>query len=86
MCRSIKVLRKPGQPAAPEELSAAALQFVRKITGFPKPSAANREAFEQAVREIGESSARLLSAIAANAPRPKPRPAEAAAAVPPVSR
>jgi hypothetical protein len=65
MCRSIKVLRKPGQSATAEELSGAALQFVRKITGFRKPSQANQEAFERAVREISDSSERLLKAIGA---------------------
>jgi hypothetical protein len=63
MCRSIKVLRRPGQPATADELSSAALQFVRKISGFHKPSKANQEAFERAVREISEASDRLLRAI-----------------------
>ena len=72
MCRSIKVLRKPGEAATPEELSSAALQFVRKISGFHKPSKANEEAFERAVREISQSSDRLLKAIAASSPaRPR---------------
>jgi hypothetical protein len=65
MCRSIKVLRRPGQPATAEELSGAALQFVRKISGFHTPSKANQEAFERAVREISQSSERLLKAIGA---------------------
>ena len=72
MCRSIKVLRKPGEAATPEELSSAALQFVRKISGFQKPSKANQEAFERAVLEISQSSDRLLKAIAASSP-PRPR-------------
>ncbi len=63
MCRSIKVLRRPGQSVTADELSGAALQFVRKISGFHKPSKTNAEAFEQAVREIADSSARLLKAI-----------------------
>jgi hypothetical protein len=63
MCRSIKVLRKPGEAATPEELSSAALQFVRKISGFHKPSKANHEAFERAVLEISQASDRLLKAI-----------------------
>jgi hypothetical protein len=63
MCRSIKVLRVPGQCAAPEDSEAAALQFVRKISGFRKPSKANREAFDRAVQEIAESSRRLLLAV-----------------------
>ena len=63
MCRSIKVLRKPGQSATPQELDAAALQFVRKISGYHKPSIRNREAFERAVVEVAEASRRLLEAI-----------------------
>jgi hypothetical protein len=63
MCRSIKTLRRPGPQATAEELDAAALQFVRKISGFRKPSKANQEAFERAVREISKSSARLLESI-----------------------
>ena len=73
MCRSIKVLRRPGQAASAEELSGAALQFVRKISGFHKPSKANEEAFEQAVREVADSSARLLKAIEARAAVPSDR-------------
>ena len=63
MCRSIKVLRKPGEPATPEEVDSAALQFVRKISGFQKPSKVNQEAFERAVREISDASDRLLKTI-----------------------
>jgi hypothetical protein len=63
MCRSIKVLRRPGEAATPAELSGAALQFVRKISGYNKPSKANQEAFERAVLEISESSDRLLKSI-----------------------
>lgn len=63
MCRSIKVLRNPEQAATPQEIHAAALQFVRKITGFHKPSKANQAAFERAIDEITQSSDRLLSAI-----------------------
>ena len=63
MCRSIKVLRNPAQPATPEEVNAAALQFVRKISGFRKPSKANTEAFDRAVAEIADSSRRLLEAV-----------------------
>ena len=65
MCRSIKVLRRPGETATDEELRGAALQFVRKISGFHKPSKANQEVFDRAVREISESSDRLLKAIGA---------------------
>jgi len=67
MCRSIKVLRRPGETATDEELHGAALQFVRKISGFNKPSRANQEAFERAVREISASSDRLLKAIGRHA-------------------
>jgi hypothetical protein len=63
MCRSIKTLRRPGEPATQDEVSAAALQFVRKISGFHKPSRANQEAFERAILEISGASERLLSAI-----------------------
>ena len=63
MCRSIKVLRKPGQPATPEEIDAAALQFVRKISGYHRPSHINDEAFQLAVAEIASASQRLLESI-----------------------
>jgi len=66
MCRSIKVLRRPGQPATPEESQAAALQFVRKISGYRKPSQRNQEAFDRAVAEVAEASRRLLDAIGAD--------------------
>lgn len=63
MCRSIKVLRKPGESATSEEVNAAALQFVRKISGFHKPSKANTPAFDRAVEEVAEASRRLLDAV-----------------------
>ena len=63
MCRSIKVLRRPEELATPDELRAAALQFVRKISGYNKPSRANQEAFDRAVAEVAESSRRLLEAV-----------------------
>ncbi len=63
MCRSIKVLNQPGQAATGEELNGAALQFVRKISGFRKPSRANQAAFDKAVVEIAESSRRLLAVV-----------------------
>jgi hypothetical protein len=69
MCRSIKVLRKPGQSATDEELYNAALQFVRKISGFNKPSKANEEAFLRAVDEVAHASGRLLEAIGSNQTR-----------------
>jgi hypothetical protein len=63
MCRSIKVLRRPDTHAAAPEISAAALQFVRKVSGFRKPSKANQEVFEAAVREIAAATERLLGAL-----------------------
>ncbi len=63
MCRSIKVLNQPGQSATDDELHGAALQFVRKISGFRKPSRANQIAFERAVVEIAESGRRLLDVV-----------------------
>ncbi len=60
MCRSIKVLRHLEAPQANSEVAAAALQFVRKISGYRQPSKSNAAAFEQAVAEITESSRRLL--------------------------
>ena len=63
MCRSIKVLRRAGQGVTAEELDAAALQFVRKISGFRKPSKANQAAFDRGVNEIAEASRRLLEAL-----------------------
>jgi hypothetical protein len=63
MCRSIKVLRRAEQPATAEELHLAALQFVRKISGFQKPSKANQEVFDQGVREVAEASRKLLESL-----------------------
>ena len=63
MCRSIKVLRNAGSPATDADVEAAALQFVRKISGYRQPSQANAEAFNEAVAEIAESSRRLLSQL-----------------------
>ena len=59
MCRSIKTLRAP-EPATDDDIEAAALQFVRKISGYRKPSRANEEVFAEAVAEISEASRRLL--------------------------
>ena len=63
MCRSIKVLRNQDPPATDAEVEAAALQFIRKISGYRQPSRANADAFEQAVAEVAESSRRLLSQL-----------------------
>lgn len=70
MCRSIKQLRRTGEPATDEEIRAAALQFVRKVSGFRAPSRANEEAFESAVDEIARSSERLLESLTKGAGRP----------------
>jgi hypothetical protein len=64
MCRSIKTLRRAEEPATEEEIRAAALQFVRKVSGFRQPSRANTEAFNAAVEEITATSSRLLDAVA----------------------
>ncbi|MEA2592891.1 MAG: hypothetical protein QOD62_2722 [Actinomycetota bacterium] len=71
MCRSIKTLRGTGP--SEEEIRAAALQFVRKVSGYRSPSKANAEAFEAAVEEIAGVSARLLDALP-DTPPPPPRP------------
>jgi hypothetical protein len=64
MCRSIKVLRRPAPFATDDEISAAALQFVRKVSGFQKPSKLNQAAFDGAVREIAGATHRLLDSLA----------------------
>jgi hypothetical protein len=63
MCRSIKTLRNAEVPATEEEIRAAALQFVRKVSGYRKPSKVNEEAFERAVEEIAKSTQRLLDGV-----------------------
>ena len=65
MCRSIKVLRNQDPPATDAEVEAAALQFVRKISGYRQPSKANAAVFDLAVAEVAESSRRLLSQLEA---------------------
>jgi hypothetical protein len=65
MCRSIKVLRKQNPPATQQDVSAAALQFVRKVSGFRKPSKANQAAFDRAVEEIAGITQRLLETLEA---------------------
>jgi hypothetical protein len=65
MCRSIKTLRTSERSATAEEIEAAALQFVRKVSGYRKPSRANEEAFDAAVSEIADSSRRLLETLTA---------------------
>jgi hypothetical protein len=77
MCRNIRTLYNFEPPASEDEVRGAALQYVRKISGFTKPSQANAEAFERAVDEVTEASARLLSQLVTSAP-PKDREVEAA--------
>jgi hypothetical protein len=60
MCRSIKVLRRPEAPATPDEVSAAALQFIRKVSGFRMPSKSNQAAFDAAVKQVALSTETLL--------------------------
>jgi hypothetical protein len=79
MCRNIRTLHNFEPPATHDEIEAAALQYVRKISGFSKPSQANAEAFERAVAEVAEISARLLDELVTGAP-PKDRETEAAKA------
>ncbi len=63
MCRSIKQLRNIEIPATDEEIHAAALQFVRKVSGYRKPSKMNEEIFEKAVEEVAESTRKLLESL-----------------------
>ena len=79
VCRNIQVLYNLEPPAGEDEVHAAALQFVRKISGFAKPSAVNEEAFKRAVAEIARASSNLLNSLATKAP-PRDRNAEAAKA------
>lgn len=79
MCRNIKTLFNFDPPATDEEARAAALQFVRKITGFNKPSKANEAAFSAAVAEVAAVAVRLLGSLETGAP-PKNREEEAAKA------
>ena len=79
MCRNIRTLHNFDPPATEDEIRASALQYVRKISGFSKPSQANTEAFERAVDDVAAVSARLLGELVTNAP-PKDREVEAAKA------
>jgi hypothetical protein len=76
MCRNIRTLYNFEPPATRDEVSAAALQYVRKISGFTKPSQANAEAFERAVEAVAEASAQLIDELVTAAP-PKDRELEA---------
>jgi hypothetical protein len=79
MCRNIHTLYNFEPPATDAEIEAAALQYVRKISGYSKPSRANEQAFARAVQEVAAASARLLSELETVAP-PKDRAVEAARA------
>jgi hypothetical protein len=79
MCRNIRTLFNFDPPVTPDEVRAASLQFVRKISGFSKPSKANEEAFENAIKEISRISSRLLHSLETVA-APKNREEEAAKA------
>jgi hypothetical protein len=79
MCRNIRTLHNFDPPATDEEVRSAALQYVRKIAGFNKPSRANQEAFDRAVDEVAHASAHLLASLVTNAP-PRDRELEAAKA------
>jgi hypothetical protein len=76
MCRNIKTLFNFEPPATREEIHASALQFVRKLSGFNKPSAANAAAFNRAVSDVSEIAKRLLEELQTNAP-PRDREVEA---------
>jgi hypothetical protein len=75
MCRNIKTLYNFKPPATDEEIHASAIQFVRKLSGFNKPSAANAVAFETAIEEVSASAKKLLDSLVTNAP-PKDREIE----------
>ena len=68
MCRNIRTLFNFDPPATPEEIRDASLQFVRKVSGFTKPSHANEEAFNRAVEEVSAAAGRLLGSLVTNAP------------------
>jgi hypothetical protein len=76
MCRNIRTLHNFEPPASEEEVRSAALQFVRKVSGMQKPSLANSEAFELAVDEVANTTARLLESLVTSAP-PRDREVEA---------
>jgi hypothetical protein len=77
MCRNIHTLYNFEPPATEDEVHGAALQYVRKVSGFTKPSQANEAAFTRAVEEVAEATGRLLAELVTNAP-PKDREVEAA--------
>ena len=79
MCRNIRTLYNFDPPATPEEIQSAALQYVRKISGFNKPSRANRAAFDDAVEAVARASGQLLAQLSTTA-APRDREVEAAKA------
>jgi hypothetical protein len=79
MCRNIKTLHNFQPPATPEEIQASALQFVRKLSGFTKPSKANQLAFSRAVDQVAKAAHELLDSLVTNAP-PRDREVEASRA------
>jgi hypothetical protein len=79
MCRNIRTLHNFAPPATDDEVRAASLQFVRKISGYPKPSQANQEAFDRAVGEVAQAAHSLLDSLKTSAP-PRDRKVEAAKA------
>lgn len=76
MCRNIKTLHNFAPPATDDEIRASALQFVRKLSGFTKPSKANEPAFNKAVDQVTEAARELLASLVTNAP-PRDRDVEA---------
>jgi len=76
MCRNIKTLHNFAPPATEQEIQASALQFVRKLSGFTRPSQANRPAFDQAVEQVAGAARGLLATLVTNAP-PRHRELEA---------
>lgn len=79
MCRNIKTLHNFEPPATQDEIRASALQFVRKLSGFARPSSANRDVFDRAVDQVTEAAHELLASLVTSAP-PRDRDAEAAKA------
>jgi hypothetical protein len=79
MCRNIKTLHNFKPPATDEEIRASSLQFVRKLSGFTRPSHANQVAFSRAVEQVAEAAHELLASLVTNAP-PRDRDVEAAKA------
>ncbi len=72
MCRSIKPLRLPDRPATEIEIAEAALQYVRKVSGYRKPSRANQAAFEAAVTEVADATRKMLESLQSQVTQPVP--------------